>query len=197
MIMFETLDGRAHFPLYDTAPYTDDAEDLMWTPRFESTDTILLGGNSYRKWAEYWPKQKDRPEASDFQKRFSRFADRAEKVVFSKSIPKPLWENSRIVKGPPGPEIAALKAKKGKDIALGGGPRLAQSLLAEDLVDEIILSMSPSIIGHGKPLFRTIDEPDNDEDMVPKNWQGRHDFLLVEARGMPDSQVFLHYAKGK
>ncbi len=194
MIMFMTLDGQAQFPVYDGPPYTLDVEDPMWTPRFHSIDTILLGANSYSKWAAYWPKMKDNPKAVPFQREFSRFADRVEKVVFSQSLQKPAWVNTRVARGPPADEIAALKSKKGKDIALGGGPRLAQSLLAADLVDELLIAMSPSLVGRGKPLFRTTDEPDFPEDGIPPGAPGRHDFLLVEARGLPDSQVFLHYA---
>lgn len=197
MIMFMTLDGRAQFPAYDGPPYTNDAGDPMWTPRLDSIDTILLGGISYRKWASYWPKMKDEPTATAFQKDFSRFAERAQKVVFSESLQKPLWENTRIVKGKLADAIAALKSEKGKDIALGGGPRLAQSLLAENLVDELLILVQPSIVGRGKPLFRTIDEPDFADDVIPKGAPGRHDFVLVEAKGLEDSTVFLHYARGK
>ena len=195
MVMFMTLDGQAQFPAYDEAPYTNDVEDPMWTPRMGSIDTILLGGNSYTKWAAYWPQQKDRPGASEFQKQFSRFADRAEKVVFSKKTQTPTWENSRIATRKPAEEIAALKSRAGKDIALGGGPRLAQSLLAEDLVDEVLIAVSPSLVGRGKPLFRTVDDPDFADDVIPKGSPGRHDFVLVEAQGLADSQVFLHSAK--
>lgn len=197
MIMFMTLDGQAQFPAYDGPPYTNDAEDLMWKPRFDSIDTILLGGISYSKWAAYWPKMQDEANATPWQKEFSRFADRVEKVVFSKTLKKPLWEHARIVKGKPADEMASLKSKTGKDIALGGGPRLAQSLLAEDLVDELLITVMPSIVGRGKPLFRTRDEPDFADDVIPKGAPGRHDFVLLEARGLNDSTVFLHYARAK
>ncbi len=197
MIMFMTLDGQAQFPAYDGPPYTNDVEDLMWKPRFNSVDTILLGGISYSKWAVHWPKIKDDANATPWQKEFSRFADRVEKVVFSRTLKKPLWEHSRIVSGKPAAEIASLKSEKGKDIALGGGPRLAQSLLAEDLVDELLITVQPSIVRTGKPLFRTKDDPDFADDVIPKGAPGRHDFVLLEARGLNDSNVFLHYARVK
>lgn len=197
MIMFMTLDGQAQFPAYDGPPYTNDAEDLMWKPRFDSIDTIILGGVAYPKWAAYWPTKKDEPKATEWQKEFSRFSNRAEKVVFSKSLQKSLWENTRIVRGAPSEEVAKLKAAKGKNIAVGGGPRIAQSLLAEDLVDEILVQVQPSLIGMGKPLFRTADDPTYPEDLIPKGAPGRHDFVLLEAKALPDSTVFLHYALGK
>ncbi len=197
MVMFMTIDGQAQFPAYDSAPYTNDAEEPMWKPRFDSIDTIILGGVAYPKWAAFWPQKQDDPKASAWQKEFSRFSNRAQKVVFSKSLQKPLWENTRIVRGTPSEEVAKLKAAPGKDIAVGGGPRIAQSLLAEDLVDEILVLVQPSLVGTGKPLFRTTDDPRYGEDVIPKGAPGRHDFVLVEAKGLADSNVFLHYALGR
>lgn len=195
MLMFTTIDGQAQFPIYDGPPYTEPADELMWKPRFGSIDTILLGGNSYRKWAAHWPKRKDDPKAGEWEKEFSRFADRAKKVVFSRSLEKPLWENTEIVRGSPKEEVARLRAQKGGDLALGGGPRLAQSFLADGLVDDMLLLVQPSLVGRGKPLFRTVDEPDFDEDRIPVGAPGRHDFVLREARGLPDATVFLWYER--
>lgn len=197
MNMFMTLDGQAQFPAYDEPPYTTDVQELMWKPRFDSIDTIILGGVSYAKWAAFWPKMKDEATSTQWQKEFSRFADRAEKVVFSKTLQKPLWENTRFARGKPADEVAAMKSRKGKDIALGGGPRLAQSMLAENLVDELLILVMPSIVGKGRPLFRTSDDPTFTEDIIPKGAPGRHDFVLLEAKGLDDSTVFLHYARGK
>ncbi len=197
MIMFMTLDGRAQFPVYDGPPYTADVDDPMWQPRFGSIDTIVLGAKTYTKWAEYWPAMKEQPTATPWQKEFSRFADGATKVVFSRHLETPRWQNTHFVRGRPTDEVARLRSEAGKDIAVGGGPRIAQSLLAEDLVDELLIQMMPSLVERGKPLFRTVDEPDFAEDRIPKAAPGRHDFVLVEARGQADSVVFLHYAKAR
>ena len=195
MIMFMTLDGRAQFPIYPAAQASDDDEDPMWRPRFGSIDTILLGQKSYRAWAAHWPARKSDPKAGAWEKEFSLFADKAEKVVFSGTLQKPLWENTRIVRGSPAEELAALRREKGKDLALGGGPRLAQSFLADGLVDEMLLAVFPSIVGKGKPMFRTQDEPDFPEDRIPVGAPGRHDFRLLEAKPLSDGTLFLRYER--
>ena len=197
MLMFMTLDGVAEFP--------DDGEDPgstaagegppMWGSRMDSTDTLLLGRRTYEKWAGFWPRWTNEPSAGKFMQEFSRFADRAEKVVFSKSLKSADWPKSRIVRGDLGEEVARLKSLPGKDIVLGGGPRLAQSFLERDLVDDVYITMSPSLVGSGKPLFRVVSDPDHDEDVVPRGAAGRHDFKVIEARALKDGTVLLHFAR--
>ena len=195
--MFMTLDGIAEFPDYAE----DDGSDAvgegppMWNSRMDSIDTLLLGRRTYELWAAYWPGQQNDPSATPFQKRFSRFADRAEKVVFSKTLKSADWPRSRIVRGDLGEEVHRLKSLPGKDIVLGGGPKLAQSFLERDLADELFIEMFPSIVGRGKPLFRVAGDPDHGEDVVPQGAPGRHDFKLVEARPQGDGTVLLHYAR--
>ncbi len=195
MIMFMTLDGRAQFPIYPPPENQEDDEDPMWRPRFGSIDTILLGQKSYRLWAAHWPARKNDAKAGAWEKEFSRFADKAEKVVFSKTLQEPLWENTRIVRGSPREELAVLRKEEGKDLALGGGPRLAQSFLADGLVDEMLLAVFPSIVSKGKPLFRTVDDPDFPEDRIALGAPGRHDFSLREAQPLSDSTLFLRYER--
>lgn len=193
MFMFMTIDGQAQFPIYTEPPFTESVEDPMWKPRMGSIDTLLLGSVAYSKWAAYWPKQKDAPDATEWQREYSRFADRAQKVVFSKTLQHGEWENTVIVRGTPTEELARIRTTPGGNIALGGGPRLAQSFLAADLVDEMLIEIQPSIIGRGKPLFKTIDEPGFADDTIPVGAAGRHDFLLREAQGLKDGTVFLRY----
>jgi dihydrofolate reductase len=197
ILMFMTLDGVAEFPADGETPGSSSSVEgpPMWTSRMDSIDTLLLGRRTYEKWAGFWPRWKDEPSAAKFMQDFSRFADRTEKVVFSKTLKSADWPKSRIVSGDLGEEIARLKGLPGKDIVLGGGPRLAQSFLDRDLADELFLTVSPSIVGSGKPLFRVEGDPDHDEDVVPRGAPGRHDFKLIEALPDKDGTVQLHYAR--
>lgn len=195
--MFMTLDGVAEFPDYpeDPEPNAPGEAPPMWASRLDSTDTLLLGRRTYEKWAAFWPRWKDEPTAGKFMREFSRYADRAEKVVFSKTLPSADWPTSRIVRGDLGEEVARLKSLPGKDIVLGGGPKLAQSFLERDLADELFITVFPSIVGGGKPFFRVVGNPDHDEDVVPRGAPGRHDFTLLEARPHKTGALLLHYAR--
>ncbi|MDI2585617.1 dihydrofolate reductase family protein [Psychrobacillus sp. NEAU-3TGS] len=50
-----------------------------------------------------------------------------------------------------------LKNKEGKNIWVMGGGDLIHSFMKEELVDELIITVSPVIIGKGIPLFKEID----------------------------------------
>ncbi len=196
-ITFMTLDGVAEGPDYGDDPAPDSMEDdPMWCGRMGSIDTQLLGRPTYLKWASFWPAREDDPSSTPFLKAFSRFANRAEKVVFSETLPSVEWANSRIVRGDVGEEVTRLKSLPGKDTVVAG-PRLAPSLLDRDLVDELYLSMFGSLAGKGRPLFRVVPNPDNPEDRVPLGASGRHDFTLVEAKPQKDGTLFLHYRPAK
>jgi dihydrofolate reductase len=139
--------------------------------------------------------QKNVPGNSQFMKDFSEFADRVEKVVFSKSLQSVEWPNSRIARGDPAQEIALIRGRPGGDLALGGGPRLIQSFIDQDLVDELLIDLEPSIVGYGKPFFRVRPDPDHEADLVPLGATGRHDFRTVEAKVLRKGEVYLHYRR--
>ncbi len=196
MLMFMTLDGVAEVPESEPdGEGTPEAEGpQIWSSRMETIDTLLLGRHTYEKWAGFWPGRRDEPTSTRFEKQFSRFADNAEKVVFSKTLKSADWPTSRIARGDIGEEISRLKSLPGADMALAG-PRLAQSFLERDLVDEILIEISPSIVGRGKPLFRVVGDPDHNEDVVPIGASGRHDFKLIETKALRGGAVLVHYQR--
>jgi len=196
MMMHMTLDGVAEVPDYGGEPNSapEEPDDPMWDSLMESIDTLLLGRRTYELWAGFWPDKKSDSTASAWMKKFSRFADNAEKVVFSKTLASADWPNSRIVRGDFAREVARLKDQPGKDMSVGG-PLLAQSFLAAGLVDELLLEIYPSIVGRGKPLFRVVGDPYHLEDIIPLGAAGRRDFHLVESRALRDGTLFVHYRR--
>lgn len=197
VVMFMTLDGVAEFPDYpdEYTPSGVAEEQAMWSPRMDSMDTLFLGRRAYEGWSQYWGARLHDTEAGTFGNEFAKFCDRADKVVFSKTMKEANWKNSRIVRGDIATEVARLRALPGKDMAVGGGPRLAQSFFEHDLADELLLEVFPSLVGRGKPLFQVAPDPDHGEDVVPQGAPGRHDFRLIETRPLRGGTVLLHYAR--
>ena len=58
-----------------------------------------------------------------------------------------------LVKEQPGDVVRRLKQQDGGPTYLCGGAELASSLLAEDLIDRLILKVNPFLMGSGIPLF--------------------------------------------
>ena len=119
----------------------------------ERAGTILLGRVNYEGFLGYWPGVKDDPKASPNDKAISRWLDDTEKVVFSRTLREVTWKNARLARREAAEEVAALKRGDGKDIIVQNSTRLAQSLLAADLVDELALTVAPVAVGKGRALF--------------------------------------------
>jgi dihydrofolate reductase len=79
-------------------------------------------------------------------------------VVFSKTLKKADWKNSRLAQADTVAEISQLKQQPGKDILLMNSTRLAHSLMEHDLIDEFWLTVCPVAIGKGRPLFKDFQE---------------------------------------
>jgi dihydrofolate reductase len=125
----------------------------------ERCDTVLLGRVNYEGFFGYWPTVKDDPKASRMDVDISRFLDDVPKVVFSRTLREVTWKNSRLAKGSAAEEVAALKRAPGKDILIQNSTRLAQSLLAAGLVDELQIIVAPVALGAGRALFAGLPKP--------------------------------------
>jgi dihydrofolate reductase len=61
--------------------------------------------------------------------------------------------NSTLLSGDAEDSVAKLRAQPGKDIVLLGSGVLVQSLLRRNLVDELMLTIHPIVLGSGRRLF--------------------------------------------
>lgn len=194
--MYMTLDG---FAALAEGPDDPEAErefwQAMWNGPMGQVDTLLLGRKTYEGWASFWPALVD--SDNEHWRAFARFSTKVEKVVFSQTLQTATWSNSRIVRGPVAEEIARLKALPGENIIVAGGVQLVQSVLAQDLEDELCLTVSPTLVGRGLPLFQMEPTLDHHDDVVPLGAPGRHDFRLLESRAFRSGAIFLRYAADK
>jgi dihydrofolate reductase len=100
--------------------------------------------------------------------------------VVSRTLEKPIWRNTTIIRGDVVEAVRALKSQRGKTIVTDGSSQLVHTLLAADLVDELHLLLYPLALGGGKRLF-----PDG----------GHVRFLFREAVPYPSGVVGLHYVR--
>jgi dihydrofolate reductase len=112
--------------------------------RLSGSDAMLMGRGTYELFAAIWPTQTD-----DFAQRVNEIR----KYVFSSTLDKADWSNSTIVRGDVVTEVSKLKEQDGRDIAVFGHGRLAQTLLEHGLTDELRLSYHPVLAGAGLPQF--------------------------------------------
>ena len=130
-----------------TAPYGDEILGKVMQKQMKPAD-LLLGRKTFEIFASYWP------EHSDFWPGINDVT----KYVVSKTMKKSGWKNSVFLKSVA--DIKKLKnqsvskrGSKGSDIKVWGSGKLIQTLLANDLVDELWLQIHPITLGKGKKIF--------------------------------------------
>jgi dihydrofolate reductase len=108
------------------------------------SDALLLGRVTYEGFADAWPSRE-----GDFADKMNAMP----KYVVSSTISEPQWDNSTVLKGDVAEEVAKLKEKHDGEIVVHGSAQLVQTLLEQDLVDELRLMVFPVVLGSGKRLF--------------------------------------------
>src|SRR5688572_29609883 len=75
------------------------------------------------------------------------------KYVVSSTLDEADWNNSTLLRGDVVEEVRKLRQEQDGDIVVHGSARLVQTLLENDLVDEVRLMVFPVVLGAGKRLF--------------------------------------------
>jgi dihydrofolate reductase len=173
-----TLDGFYAGPNEEFDWFTLDQE--AWQARVEqfgTIDTVLLGRKNYLGFGHYWPKVVNNPASTEIDIKFSRWLDNIPKVVFSKTLEKAEWKNSRLVKSDLAEEVSRLKKQSGKDILIMSSSSIAQECMKHDLINEYWLNIHPVTLGKGLPLFKE-----------------RVNLKLLDSKVFNSGKVYLHYA---
>ena len=115
-----------------------------------NAEAQLLGRVTYEGFAAAWPQRSGDP----FSDKFNSMP----KYVISQTLKKADWNNATILKGNVGEEVKNLKQRLKGDILVSGSAKLVQTLIANDLVDQLNLMVFPVILGSGKRLFGDTSE---------------------------------------
>lgn len=150
------------------APYFDEAYGKAMEKQMKPAD-LLLGRKTFEIFASYWPEHAD-----DWPG-----INGVTKYVMSRSVEKSDWENSVFLKSLA--DIEKLKNSDGSDIQVHGSGNLIQTLLENDLVDELWLKVHPLILGSGKKLF--------DNGTIPAA------FTFTESSVTPSGVIFANYKR--
>ena len=103
-----------------------------------ASEALLLGRVTYEGFAAAWPSRD-----GEFADKFNTMP----KYVVSSTLENPEWNNTTVLKGDVAEEVAKLKQEQDGDIVVHGSPRLVQTLVEHDLVDELRLMVFPVVLG--------------------------------------------------
>jgi dihydrofolate reductase len=156
-----------------TWPYWHDDIGKSFAALMQDTDAFLLGRKTYVTHAQaFEPMPPGDP--------FGDMMNPPKKYVVSKTLDKPLWRNTTIIRDNVIEAVRALKAQPGKNILTDGSSQLVHALLEADLVDELHMLVYPLTLGSGKRV-------------LPNGVNAT--FELISATPYPTGVVGLHYAR--
>jgi dihydrofolate reductase len=136
-------------------PFFDEDMGRQITEWFTGAEDFLLGRGTYDIFYASWPKMiSDDPVSQGLNFRTKHVASRTRSSLE--------WETAELLKGDVPGAIRELKARDGGELQVHGSAGLIQTLLAENLVDELRLMVAPVTLGEGKRLFG--------EGTVPRTW---------------------------
>ncbi|ORT58273.1 dihydrofolate reductase family protein [Streptomyces sp. CB03238] len=130
-----------------SVPFADEDFGRFMDEVFGRVDAFLLGRRTYEIFASYWPKVTD--ENDPIASRLNSLP----KYVVSRTLHNAEWNNSTVISGDLTEEVERLKQRPGREIQVHGSARLAQSLIALGLLDELNLLVFPVFLGKGRRLF--------------------------------------------
>lgn len=156
-----------------TWPYWHDDIGNTFGALMQGVDAFLLGRKTYVIHANAF-------EPMPPGDRFGDMMNAPAKYVVSRTLEKPIWRNTTILRDDVVEAVRRLKAAPGGTILTDGSHQLVHTLLAHDLVDELHLLIYPVILGGGKRLLP----------------EGVHEtFRLRSATPYPTGVVGLHYER--
>jgi len=115
---------------------------------------LLFGRITYEMMASFWPT----PSAAESMPVVAERMNNLPKVVFSRTLDKASWNNTKLVKGGMAAEIRKIKKEPGKDMAILGSGGIVSQLAQEGLIDEYQIVVKPVVLGKGRTMFDGIKE---------------------------------------
>jgi dihydrofolate reductase len=141
----------------------------------KSGGMLLLGRITYELMSSYWPT----PQAKENDPVVAERMNNLPKVVFSKTLEKASWSNTKLVKGDLPAEIRKMKREPGKGMTILGSGSIVSQLAREGLIDEYQMVVNPVVLGEGRTMFDGIKE--------------KLTLKLTNTRTFGNGNVFLRY----
>jgi dihydrofolate reductase len=173
---FITLNGYFEGPGRDISWHTHSRDASEYAEKMSGLGGALLFGRvTYELMVSYWTTEyaiKNDPIVAENM-------NKAEKIVFSRTLDKVDWSNSKLVKDDMVEEVRKLKQMAGKDMTILGSGSIMTQLAEHNLIDEYIFMVDPVVLGEGTSIFKGLGHQLN--------------LKLTESRTFKNGIILLNY----
>jgi dihydrofolate reductase len=141
--------------------FVDKAGDMSWAHKQDAEwsafaaenasggGVLVFGRITYEMMASYWPT----PAALESNPVVAEGMNNLSKIVFSRSLDKASWKNTRLVKGNLVEEMRKLKQEPGQDMVIMGSGTIVSQLTEARLIDLYQVVLNPIVLGSGRTMF--------------------------------------------
>jgi len=141
--------------------FTDRTGDMSWAHKQDAewnafakenssgNGELLFGRITYELMASYWPT----PLAMKNDPVLAERMNKLSKVVFSRTLDKASWSNTKLVKGDLAAEVRKMKKESGEGMAILGSGSIISQLAGDGLIDEYQIVVNPIVLGSGRTMF--------------------------------------------
>jgi dihydrofolate reductase len=144
----EDTDGGFRYGGWSMKYFDPDVMGRTFDELARVSDALLQGRRTYQVSAEAWPKR-----SGDG---FADWINGVQKYVVSNTLTEAdiTWKPTTIIRGADlVTTVSELRERPGGYIYVYGSATMVRALLAADLVDELLLTIEPVLLGGGKTVF--------------------------------------------
>ena len=146
--------------------FTDSKGDMSWAHKndpdwMEYTrgnatmgGVLLFGRKTYELMVSFWPT----PAGSKLDPTVAKAMNEHDKVVFSKTMDKASWSNTKLVKTDLVGEVRKMKNESGKDLVIMGSGTIVSQLTQAHLIDQFQMVVNPVVLGKGRTMFEGVKD---------------------------------------
>jgi dihydrofolate reductase len=173
---FTTLNGYFAGPGGDLSWHRHGEEESKFASESVGQGGVLLFGRiTFEHMVSYWPT----PQAMQQMPAVAEGMNKAEKIVFSRTMKKTDWQNTRIISEDVVDAVRQLKQMPGKDMCVLGSGSIITQLADAGLIDQYQFMVDPVALGDGTPTFRGLPR--------------KLDLKLISTRAFKSGVVLLSY----
>jgi dihydrofolate reductase len=133
----------------------DEETNKLVQELYRGAAGTIYGRKTYELMDPFWPNVKKEPAKwPKWIVDYAEWVDKATKVVVSMTLPSSSWNNTRLIRSNVVEEMRRVKQETKGDLLLLASGQLLATLLPAGLVDEVVVTITPVILGEGMPYFK-------------------------------------------